>query len=322
MKSDDKIKLQSDAATLFDKIANTTNGFVKLPLVESLALIIMQLTEAIISYIRPVFERTKTIKEFERKAKGLLASVCNFVSGVNVEAVNDAGQAIVDVDSRFDMGKPLSFFGSPSRAPHKATIRGSVLAHYCGPFTPGQKKFYPDLDQVNISTKAFKRKSKEEQDRHFAHYRKPHEVEKFKRNARMAIARSWMKDPDKEVLKRIIDTRDNAAFTMNNTFDSSSELEMPFSTMYHELGHRFHAHLSANDLDPTFMNAVTETYNTGWAYALSKYAAKNEMEYFAESFCAYMLASFEPKYYAMINPQMLKFFRKYDKKDISKELTS
>lgn len=321
MKSKDKIKLQSEAATLFKKLSGNISAFKKLPLIEKLTFVIAELTATIIAYVRPLFERAKTAKEFEDKVSGNLVGKCELVKGVNVEAANDAGQAITDVSSRFDMGQ-LKFFGSPSKAPQKASIRGRVIAHYCGAITPLQKRLHPNVDQINISTNMFARYTQQEKEQLFNYSKQPEMVAAFKRNAQAWLSRTPVKDEHSNELKAIVDDRSDAPFTLNYTFEPDGDFEMTMGSMYHELGHRFHAWLGREEIDSDFLSEIERSHKAGWGFALSAYATKNEREYFAEAFCAYMMGSFDKRYYAMLHPTILTYLRKYDKKDISQELAA
>ena len=321
MKPENKIKLQSEAATLFQKLTGRISPTIKVPVLTRLSEILSLLISSIAKYVRPVFERVKSISLFQDKITGSLVGKCEFTKGVNLEAINDAGQALTDVHSRFDMGI-LKFFGSPSKAIKKASISGSVIAHYCGATTPLQKRFHPNVDQINVSTKSFRRYTQEEKEQFYNYSIRPDIVAKFKQNAHAWLERSRLFDPHQDKLISIIKNRENGPFTINHSFELNSGLEMTMGSMYHELGHRFHAWLGRDEIDKSFIQQITLAHLAGWGFALSAYATKNEREYFAETFCAYMMGSFDPRYYEMINPTILEYLQKYDKKNIEKELAA
>ncbi len=285
MKLNDKITLQSEAVALFERLTGLS-VIKKIPVVGRLATIIELLVSTVVAYVAPIFERAKNIAQFHLNAKQF-AGGSDTVRGVSLDVLNDAGQALVEVQDRFNMPK-MKFFGSGSRAPYKSRLSGSAQACYI--HSRGKDFTAPHyIDQILINTK-------------MQAVPTPERAEGI---ARVMLKRYPLDAHQRTANKRVTDP-DALAVVMALDVWRWSHSPTATEMLQHEAGHRLHSYMDSMDIP--INQVLGEGYRGGWHYCISQYGMTNVNEFMAESFVCYMQDKHE-----FIYPPLLELYKKHDK---------
>jgi hypothetical protein len=279
MKTKEKIKLQSEAVTLFGKLTGLTS-IKKIPLVTRLSDIVALLIAVVITYVAPVFKRARSLKDFFVNAKSFCAN-SDVVKGVPLNVLNDCGEALVEAAERFSMPK-MKFFGSGTKAPYRHRI-GRSLACYV------HHKSWGFIDQININTKMKDQtpQGKLEMERIME---SRHPLQAHKRSSFFSV-------DDRRAID-IIEDFTEWPWSVSNI--SAKNI------MFHEVGHRWHAYMRTKGDEVDVM--AKKQYNAGWARVISQYAMTNVNEYMAEAFSCYMQGK-----HNLICPELLTIMKENDK---------
>ncbi|WP_070962889.1 hypothetical protein [Vibrio sonorensis] len=235
------------------------------------------------SYIKTLFEPASNFADFASKFKHKIFSGFGVSKNANLEVCNEAAEAMLDVTDRFDM-ETLGFFGNASKSPFRGSkmSRNANATYHYGRSFFGEKRPDGIVIPVSITPNSIK-----------AQKAKANEMY----NAGLDKAKARIMEH-----KRVSDeVKEKSQELKAWRWSVSTDFK---GTAYHEMGHKLHLSSDVDGLD----TLVREAYNKGWAMVMSEYAKTNHKEFFAETFCAYMLGEHE-----FIEPRLLAKLKELDK---------
>lgn len=315
----EKTKVQGEALSLMERLGVERNVIGRMPIMQRLLVVIELLKQSLSSAARRLWKPVKSAKKFaiQLMSDGL-AKHCDFSSGVDTAALNEAGQAFTDVSDRFTSPRgSIAFFGSPAKAKNmRRKVRtGKATAHYVH-YNTKDKALLRELDNIHISTKLFRTLSDLELDLYKSRIN-PRAADHLKTRFNSAFDKGDKSD-EMQRLKAIVEDSKGWHSAFNIALkDGVKSITYAQYVMYHELGHRLHSDLLYDENNKA-LNLITKLYATGSACAISAYAQTNESEYFAESFAVYMMAQIEPKLTVYLHADMLNLLESLDNKKVHK----
>lgn len=310
-----KIKVQNEAQQLIERLGVESDPIPRMPIAARLMVVIELLKKSIVSAVRRLWKPVKSAKKFAMQLMSDgLAKNSDFSSGVSTEALNEAGQAFLDVNDRFTSPRgPIAFFGSPAKARNmmRKVRTGKATAHYVC-YNTNEKALLRELDNIHVSTQRFRTLS-DLQIENYKSRTNPRAAERLKSAFEAALERGE-KSEEMQRLKVIVDNSKGWHGGFNIALkDGVTSVTYAQYVTYHELGHRLHADLLYDENNKA-LNLITSLYRSGAACAISAYAQTNESEYFAESFAVYMMAQIEPSLVSYLHVDMLNLLESLDNK--------
>ncbi len=246
---------------------------------------LLKVVESKISdFVKTVFSPATSFKDFAQKFAGKIFGDFGVSKNANLDICNEAAEAMLDVSDRFDVGRQLGFFGNASQSP----FRGSKMRKNANATYSRTRSWTGELvaDGIIIPVSITPNSVKQQKEGTNSMY-----------NAQLDYVKNWIQshtrisDEVKEKAKQLKEWR----------WSISSDFK---GTAYHEMGHKLHLGEDVGNLDPL----IREAFNKGWAVVLSEYAKTNSKEFFAETFCAYMLGEHD-----FIEPRLLAKLKEMDK---------
>lgn len=310
-----KIKVQNEAQQLIERLGVESDPIPRMPIAARLMVVIELLKQSVVSAVRRLWKPVKSAKKFAMQLMSDgLAKNSDFSSGVSTEALNEAGQAFLDVNDRFTSPRgPIAFFGSPAKARNmmRKVRTGKATAHYVH-YNTKDKALLRELDNIHVSTQRFKTLS-DLQIENYKSRTNPRAAERLKSAFEAAFERSD-KSEEMQRLKAIVDNSKGWHGAFNIALkDGVTSVTYAQYVIYHELGHRLHSDLLYDENNKA-LNLITSLYRSGVACAIGAYAQTNESEYFAESFAIYMMAQIEPSLVSYLHVDMLNLLESLDNK--------
>jgi hypothetical protein len=222
----------------------------------------------------------KSLKDARRLVQELSLSEVEvgWPSGSDLDGVNIAIRAIVEIESRFDL-TPMQAFGSG----YQIARLSRSLKHMPKAYAWfGMRANVMGFNKGGLATR---------QTRIPEEWRARHRAKQAQKVALMADG------PAKRAAQGV--DFDHAVFPLDIGRD------LPRFVTYHESGHRFHANFWAE------VNEAIEGWSRdGWNWAISSYGSTNPREFVAESFALYMRGE---EFHHRIKPELLTLFRSKDK---------
>ncbi|MDC5753532.1 hypothetical protein [Vibrio europaeus] len=235
-------------------------------------------------FVKTVFKPATSFNDFANKFTGKIFDNFGVSKNANLDVCNEAAEAMLDVTDRFEVGERLGFFGNASQSP----FRGSKMTRNAGATYNrlrsflGKHKVDGIVIPVSITSDSVKKQKEKSNGMYDA---------KLPRIKEWIQAHSRISNEVKEKAKELKRWR----WSVSTDFKG---------TAYHEMGHKIHLSADIDGLD----QLIREAHNQGWSTVLSEYAKTNHKEFFAETFCAYMLGEHE-----FIEPRLLAKLKELDK---------
>ena len=95
----------------------------KAELLKRMVVLIKVIESAVKEFVKTVFKPAKSFDDFANKFSGKLFGQFGVSKNANLDVCNEAAEAMLDVNDRFDTGTMLDFFGNVKQSP----FRGSKM---------------------------------------------------------------------------------------------------------------------------------------------------------------------------------------------------
>lgn len=237
-------------------------------------------------YVKTVFKPAKNIDELrQRYNKSEMLEKFDVSKSARLDTCNAGFEAMTEVTDRFEMSRPMSFFGSQNESPFRGSkIKKNVFALYTWVRRWGESTGGPDAIIFPVSTSLPKvEQNKKAANDYYNRLLDEHKV--------MVSNNHRASDEVKRRAEKLTKWR----WSVSENFKG---------TMHHEMGHMIHLRGDTPELD----ELARENYINGWPLLISQYALHNHKEYFAETFAAYMAGEHE-----FIEPRLLAVLKELDK---------